>query len=221
MMAGDEFTQFWLQRNLHEIAKKAAMDAIDNLGKPLPCVIRQVTGQIVTVGFLYENTKPFTLPDLTVPVDNSPYDYVPYQVGDTGIVRPTEIYIGNISGLGSPVPTNNKAPNLGALVFTPVGKKSFIPSNPYARIIQGPDGWIAQTTEGAIPCSIVGNQNGITLIYGATTITMRAESMDLSAAGHSILIDATGITLDGILWDTHVHGGVQPGGADTAGPLNG
>lgn len=216
----DEFTQFWLQRNLNEIAKKAALDAIDNLGKPLPCVIRAVSGQIVTVGFYYQNTAPFTLPDLAVPVDSSPYDYVPYQIGDMGIVRPTEIYIGNISGLGSPTPTNAKAPNLGALVFTPVGKKSFIPANPNARIMQGPDGAIMQTTQGTAS-SVVTNQAGTTITFGSSVLVVENGQITMTAGGQTVTVNSNGISIGGILFGTHEHTGVTTGGGNSGGPVAG
>ncbi|MGC9216167.1 hypothetical protein [Acidithiobacillus sp.] len=210
----DEFTQFWLQRNLNEIGKRAALEAIDNLGKSLPCTIKSVTGQIVTVAFLYANTAPFTLPDLTVPVDSSAYDYVPYQPGDTGVVRPTDIYIGNISGLGSPTPTNTKAPNLSALVFTPVGKKSFAAANPNARIIQGPDGGIMQTTQGT-PSSVVTNQSGTTITFGNSVLVVEDGQISMTAGGQTVIVNSSGISIGGILFGTHTHPYLPGTGAQT------
>lgn len=201
----DEFVQFWLQRNLNEIATKAAHAAIERLGKCLPCTIVAVSGQIVTVSFDPRNTAPALLPNLTVPVDSSAYDYVPYQIGDMGVVRPTDLYIGNLSGLGSPIPTNVRAANLSALVFTPVGKKSFTTANPNARIIQGPDGWIAQTTQGNTPCNIVGNQQGITLTYGSTQIAMNATSITMTAGGQTVTLNSSGFYIGDILFGTHTH----------------
>ena len=214
----DEFAQFWLQRNLNRIAMNAALEAIDRLGKCLPCTIVSVAGQIVTVSFDPRNTAPALLPNLTVPVDNSPYDYVPYQPGDMGVVRPTDLYIGNLSGLGSATPTAVRAGNLSALVFSPVGKKSFSAANPDARIIQGPDGWIAQTMEGT-ECSIVGNQQGITMTYGSTQIVMDATSITMTAGGQTVTLNNNGLDIGGILFESHVHGGVQTGTGDTLGPV--
>ncbi len=201
----DEFAQFWMQRSLNAVAMRAAEEAIDRLGKCLPCSIIAVAGQIVTVAFDLRNTAPIVLPNLTVPVDSSAYDYVPYQVGDTGVVRPTDLYIGNISGLGAPVPTAVKAGNLSALVFSSVGKKAFVAANQNARIIQGPDGWISQTTAGSTPCSIVGNQNGITLTYGSTTIVMNSTSIVMTAGGQTVTLNSSGLDIGGILFGTHTH----------------
>lgn len=54
------------------------------------------------------------------------------------------------------------------------------------------------------------NSAGVS-IKSPTAITMTVGSKAIS-------ITSSGITLDGILWDTHVHGGVQSGGASTTGP---
>jgi len=214
-----DLTQFWIQRDLNNIAHRAALEAIDRLGKCLPCTITGVAGQIVTVAFNRLNTKPWTLQPLTVPVANSPYDYVPYQVGDTGVVRPVDVYIGNISGLGGNVPSSQRAMNLSALVFEPVGKKSFTAANANARIIQGPDGWISQTTEGT-PCSIVGNQQGITLTFGSTQIVMNSTTITMSAGGQTVTLNSSGFNIGGILFGTHVHSGVTTGSDDSGGPVS-
>lgn len=187
----DEFAEFWLQRNLNQVAMRAAQEAIERLGKCLPCTVVSCAGQIVTVSFDPANTAPALLPNLTVPVDSSAYDYVPYQKGDTGVVRPTDLYIGNISGLGNPQATNVPAANLSALVFTPVGKKSFIAANPYARIIQAPDGWISQTTQGSTPCSIVGNQQGITLTYGGAQSVLNASGITSTYGNAQAVLNAS------------------------------
>lgn len=210
----NEFSQFWMQRSLNQVAMRAAQEAIERLGKCLPCSIVSCTGQIVTVAFSPESTAPALLPNLTVPVDSGAYDYVPYQVGDTGVVRPTDLYIGNISGLGNAQATNIPAANLSALVFTPVGKKSFTASNPNARIMQAPDGWISQTTEGT-ECSIVGNQQGITLTYGSTVITMDASSIVMTAGGETVTLNSSGLNIGGILFGTHTHPYLPGTGSET------
>lgn len=191
----NEFSQFWMQRSLNQVAMRAAREAIENLGKCLPCTIVECAGQIVTVSFDPANTAPALLPNLTVPVDSSAYDYVPYQSGDKGVVRPTDLYIGNISELGNPQATNIPAGNLSALVFTPVGKKSFIAANPNARLIQGPDGWINQTTEGAVECSIIGNQSGITATYGGAQTVMDASGITSTYGDAQASLSADATTL--------------------------
>ena len=210
----NEFSQFWMQRSLNQVAMRAAQEAIEKLGKCLPCTIIECAGQIVTVSFDPANTAPALLPNLTVPVDSSAYDYVPYQKGDTGVVRPTDLYIGNISGLGNAQATNIPAANLSALVFTPVGKKSFTAANPNARIMQAPDGWVSQTTDGT-ECSIVGNQQGITLTYGSTVITMDASSIVMTAGGETVTLNSNGLNIGGILFGTHTHPYLPGTGSET------
>lgn len=214
-MSTDYFDKLWLQSSVNSAAIKRAIEAINQRGKSLPCRIVEVVGQIVTVEFALDSA-PWTLPPITIPVASSPYDYIPYQVGDTGFTVPSDVYLGGISGLGGGTATMTMRGNLSALVFVPVGKKSFIPANANARIIQGPDGWISQTTEGATPCSIVGNQGGITLTYGSTSIAMTATSITMTAGGETVTLSSSGFQNGGVdIGNTHTHPYLPGTGATT------
>ena len=213
--------RIFLQEDLQAIANRAVHIVMGLVGKSLPCHITAVSGQIVTVAFDLPQGAPWILPEITLPVASSPYDYEPYQVGDTGFTVPADAYLGGISGLGGGQATWKRPGNLDALVFVPVGKQSFTAANTNARIIQGPDGWIAQTTQGSTPCSIVGNQQGITLTYGSTQIVMNSDSIQMTAGGQTVTLDSSGFDIGGILFGSHVHGGVTSGSDDTDGPVAG
>ena len=213
--------RIFLQQDLQNIALRAVHIVMDMLGKSLPCHVVQTAGQIVTVAFDLPQGAPWILPEITLPVACSEWDYLPLQEGDTGFTVPADVYLGGISGLGGGQATWKRPGNLDALVFVPVGKQSFTATNPNARIIQGPDGWIAQTTQGSTPCSIVGNQQGITLTYGSTQIVMNSDSIQMTAGGQTVTLNGSGFDIGGILFESHEHSGVTTGSGNTGGPVAG
>ena len=212
--------RIFLQQDLQAIVLRAVHTVMDIMGKSLPCHVVETAGQIVTVAFDMPVGAPWILPQITLPVASSPYDYIPLQVGDTGFTVPADAYLGGISGLGGGQATWARPGNLDALVFVPVGKQSFTAANASARIIQGPDGWIAQTTQGTT-CTAVGNQNGITLTYGSTQIVMNSTSISLTAGGETVTLDSSGLEICGILFGTHEHSGVATGSGTSGGPVSG
>ena len=212
--------RIFLQQDLQAIVLRAVHTVMDIMGKSLPCHVVETAGQIVTVAFDMPVGAPWILPQITLPVASSPYDYLPLQVGDTGFTVPADAYLGGISGLGGGQATWARPGNLDALVFVPVGKQSFSPANASARIIQGPDGWIAQTTQGTT-CTAVGNQNGITLTYGSTQIVMNSTSISLTAGGQTVTLDSSGFAIGGIEFGTHEHTGVTTGTGTSGGPVSG
>ena len=199
-----EPARIFVQEDLQNIALRAVHIVMGIMGKSLPCHVTAVAGQIVTVAFDLPQGAPWILPEITIPVASSPYDYEPYQIGDTGFTVPADVYLGGISGIGGGQATWKRPGNIDALVFVPVGKQAFAPANPNARIIQGPDGWITQTTQGT-PCSIVGNQEGITMTYGNQVVTL----------------NANGLSINGILFGSHEHTNVTTGTANSGGPVAG
>lgn len=92
--------------------------------------------------------------------------------------------------------------NLAALVFVPISNKNAPPIDPNAAQIQGPNGVILQTADGI--SSIVINESGITLTFGSKIVQL----------------NSSGLTIDGILFETHVHGGVTSGSSPTLGPMS-
>lgn len=208
------YDKLWVQQTLNEGATRRAQQMVQRLGRALPCRVTAISGALVTVSFEMDSA-PYTLPQITIPKAESNWIRMPTQVGDLGVTMPADVYLDGITGQGGTANLTQPG-NLAALVFVPVSSKSSPPSNGNAAIVQGPEGVIAQTTQGTTS-SVVINQSGTTLTFGSTTIVMNSSSITLTAGGISLVINGSGITLDGKLWETHKHSGVLPGGG-TSGP---
>ena len=199
-----------LARSINDAAAKRASDAIAVSGKSLPCRVVAIDGWIVEVSF--ELLGPFTLPNVTVPVASSLYDYLPLRPGDPGVVRAADVRLGGISGLGagtaSPV---GLVGNLSALVFEPIGNAAWQgPDVPFIRIVQGPDGVTVQTLDGnvSIKLTVDGNitinpgSSGKLTINGDISVTGAIEAAGEVTAGFG---GADSVTLQ-----LHKHGTGSP-----------
>lgn len=211
----DNYDKLWMQDSLNRVAITRIQQAIENLGMALPCRVVKVSGSIVTVAF--EVNSDLTLPQVTIPKAESPWIRMPTQVGDYGMTVPATASLAAISGLGTGTATLTAPANLSALVFVPVSAQGSPPSNANAAIMQGPDGAIIQTMSGTTS-SIVLNTSGITVTYGSTTFTLNSSEISMTAGGKIVTLNSSGFTIDGILFDTHVHGGVTTGSSSTLGP---
>lgn len=110
---------------LDNIPRQRAADAIQSLGKELPCHVTKIEGQIVTVAF--DTTSPFTLPQVTMPINSFQDDWLPIQVGDKGVARTADVYLGGVSGLGTGNANLLRQSNLSMLVFHPATNKAWTP----------------------------------------------------------------------------------------------
>lgn len=143
-MAGDA-QKTWLARTLNQFGQKKAAEAIQLLGKALPCSVAAIpTAGIPIVVVKFEiNAAPFTLPHVTVPVFGFEYARFPIHVGCKGVVFPADFYLGGISGLGGGTADLTQPSNLSALVFFPVGNAGWTASEaPNKLVLYGPDGVI-------------------------------------------------------------------------------
>jgi len=194
---------------LEKFTKKRALDAYNALGKGLPASVVSVTGSIVTVKFELQS-PPFNLPNVKVPIISPEYIRYPTQVGDLGVVVPFDVLLGAISGIGGSVARLDVPPsNLGALVWTAISNVNWSTAlDPNKIELYGPNGFYIHDT--AANCSITGDKNNLT-ITAKTTLTLQVGSK-------SIVINSSGVTIDGKLWDTHQHTGVTTGGSNTGGP---
>ena len=213
----DNFGKLWLQPNLNRLAVRRAKQAIQSTGRALPCRVVAVEGALVTVAFELDSA-PWNLPQVKIPKAESPWLRMPTQVGDKGITMPGDAYLGGVSGLGGGVATLAQPGNLSALVFVPVSNATSGPIDPNAAQIQGPNGAIIKTTSGTTS-EIVTNTSGTTVTFGSTTFTLSGSSISMTAGGKTVTLNSSGLTIDGILFDTHVHSGVQTGGSNTTGPV--
>lgn len=146
-MSGTNAQKTPYARKLNQFAEKKVLNALQTLGKSLPCYVIAVDGSIVTVRFEIET--PFTLPDVTCPLFGPSYIRYPTQVNDKGIVISADYYIGSVTGLGGNVGDLSPRANLSALIFLPVANKNWTPSeNPDALVMTGPDGVILTSDDG-------------------------------------------------------------------------
>ena len=205
------------------------------MGQVYPCSVIEVNevNAIVTVNFEVDNQGLFTLPQVTCPIIGSKYIRIPVQVGDTGICISASTKIGNITGLGSGLPTLTPASNLGALVFVPIGNATWAVTDLNSIVLTSPNG----TGQGII-CN-----DQVKLIYGGNSITINSDGITIVGdvvmdnnllvkgtitgqngfnitGGTGATVDITGtISNNGVnIGSTHKHGGVQTGGGQTGTP---
>ncbi|MDR6389237.1 hypothetical protein [Paraburkholderia phenoliruptrix] len=223
----ENYAKLWVQRSANQTAINRAQQAIENLGRALPCRVVKVSGAIVTVAFEV-NAAPYTLPNITIPKAESPWIRMPTQVGDKGVTMPADAYLGGVSGLGGGVATLTRPGNLSALVFVPVSNSGSGPDDPNAAQVCGPNGAIIRTTTGTAS-SIVTNDEGTTITFGATTLVINAAGITMTANGETFTwggtqavstmpIQAPDVILPNGAVNPHVHSDPQGG---TTGPMTG
>ncbi len=199
-------------RSMERWNQQKVLDAYTQVGYALPATVTAVSGSIVTVKFDLDTT-PWTLPTITVPMVTPQYIRPPIQVGELGGVIPFDALMGNISGLGSATPPSINFPpsNLGALVWVPVSNKNWsAPYDPNKIELWGPTGFYLRDENSQT--TILGD--GENIVMSATT------SFTFKVGSHSIVINSSGVTIDGILFDTHLHTGVTPGTGNSGGPIS-
>lgn len=201
-MAGD-YNKLWLQRSQNEMAINRAKQTINRLGRALPCRVVKVNGSIVTVAFELDSA-PWTLPQITIPKAESNWTRMPTQVGDKGVTMPADAYLGGVSGMGGGTASLARRGNLSTLVFMPVSNKNEPPIDPNAAQVQGPNGAIIRNTQGEETRETL-DQNGYRVERGSNSIVMDGSSITLTVGGKVVKLDSSGLTIDGILFDTHTH----------------
>lgn len=208
---------------LNEFARLKAADAIQQTGRSLPATVVSAKGSIVTVKFEITNSV-FTLPNVTIPLFGPEYIRYPIQPGDKGFVVAADAYLGGMSGLGGGTADLSQLANLAALVFFPIGNTSFFAVDPQAVVIYGPNGVSIRDATDANDVTVnkqvitLTSPNSITSTVGTSKVTMTPTAITLSSSGHSIIINALGVIIDGKLFLTHEHTGVQ-GGSGVTGPV--
>jgi len=208
-------------RTFNQAAEKKVRDGIQLLGKSLPCSIVEVDGWIVTVKFEVD-AAPFTLPNVTVPVATSLYDYIPLREGDPGVVRAADARLGGISGLGGAAPKLSLAANLSTLVFEPIGNKTWPPpDDPLMRVVQGPNGVIVRDLESESTVTLTAEE--IKVERGAASASFKDDKIEVILGGASIRLENDEVHIEGELYINgakyldHEHSGVQAGGSNTGG----
>jgi len=186
-----------LQRSLNIFAERKVREAIQLLGKGLPCSVVEVLSSeltsIVTVKFELSPTKvPFTLPQVTVPMFGPEWIRYPTQPGDTGVVIPFDARLGGITGLGAGLADLTMPANLGALVFMPIANANWdAPEDENKIILYGPNGAILRSKSGMAKVEVTASEVQITGV----------------------------LKINGFDYLLHKHGGVQTGGGTSGGVI--
>jgi len=190
-----------LQTSLGRLTEGASQNAVQRLGKTYPCSVIKVTGSIVTVKFEIIDPN-ITLPPATMPVFGPEYIRYPLQVGCKGMAIAADAFIGQMSGLGTGIATLAPQPNLSALMFMPLGNTGFAEVDANTLVLYGHTAAKLQDSVGA-----------------NATISLTNNAITLACGGHSIVINSSGVIIDGKVFLTHQHTGVQSGTGDTGGVL--
>lgn len=211
-----------LARALNRFAEKKAADAIALLGKALPASVAAIAGSIVTVKFEISSGV-LTLPNVTVPIAGPEWIRFPTQVGAKGMVIPSDVYLGGMSGLGGGVADLSLQANLSALVWLPIGNADWSATdNPNATVIYGPDGVIIRTVAKdsilTVTTALIRLQSASIVFDGPVTFNDTVTGAGGVVNFGTATIEAGAITSNGVnVGSTHEHSGVQAGGG-TSGP---
>jgi len=203
-MAADNFSKLWLQSNLNANATNRALAEIERTGQSLPCKVIAVDGSIVQVSFEVQG-GPWTLPPLTLPKAESQWLRAPTQIGDYGVTMPADTYLGQIAGYGGgTADLTVDYGNMSSLLWMPVGSKAFSAApDPNKAWANGPAG------------AILGDSSQAVFV----DCDVEAGTVTIKASGKTWTFGPSGLTMSsGIVAETHVHGGVQSGGAITTEP---
>ncbi len=211
--------------------QKRAEAEILKTGRAWPCTVAKVISSgIVVVNFEVDAT-PFTLPEITVPLGYPEYIRYPIQDGDKGWVQAADARLGGITGLGTGTPDLSQPGNLSALVFYWLGNTAWSATDdPQALVLYGPNGAIIRDkdshsvlkltptktdlTTPKVVETVAGDHTETTDTYNLTATT----SITLTVGGHSIVINSSGVTIDGKAFLTHMHTLVQTG-TSNSGPV--
>lgn len=206
----DNAQKFWMQKSLGGFvnSKQAALTQIDQ--KAMPCTVVSVNKSMVTVKF--EVNSNYTLPNITIPQAMSDYARIPTQPGDKGYAVPNDYYLGGQSGQGGGTATLNSNANLSQLVFHHISQTSFSAVDPNAYVIHGPNGVVAQTTDGSVSMTLtpggIAFKGNIT-VDGSITTTGSGGSMvssgNISTTGN-VTAGAGGTSSVELLHHTHGSG---------------
>lgn len=188
-------------RSMQRFVGNVARSATRILGQSVPATISEIAGPIVNVN--YEVTTAHLPGKVQMPVVGSRYWRPPYQQGEMGFTVSADYYLGGMSGLGGGVADLSQRANLATQAWLPIGNTSWPSVDPnQATLTGGPDGVLLRDSES--PTSFIEITNS---------------SITFSVSGIQIVMNASGIFIDGILWETHQHTDTEPGGG-LSGPPN-
>lgn len=175
--------------------------AVALLGKSYPATVKTVMGNTVQAN--YEITTQSTLPTPQMPVLMSRYVRFPVQTGDKGMTISADAYLGGMSGLGGGTADLTQRGNLSTSVWHPISSTAWPSVDPNKLTLTGgPSGVLLRSDEGS-----------------AASISLTTSAITFTVGGVTMTINASGITLQNILWLTHEHTLVTTG-ESLSGPPN-
>jgi hypothetical protein len=149
----------------------------------------------------YEVTGTQTLPNTSMPTIGSRYIRQPFQPGEKGMTISGDAYLGGVSGLGGGAADLTQRGNLSTSAWAPVGNSTWPATDPNTlTFIGGPSGVKIQDAS------------------GATVITLTGSAISMSTGGHTLVINSSGVVIDGKIFLLHEHTLVQTGASDS-GPV--
>ncbi len=200
---GDD-AKLWIQRDLQELAKAAALEAIQSQGGlALPCKVtvlnpnNPATGQPLGYSFVQVQfevnvpyTKPdgttgtYTLPPLILPKAEGQWIRSPTQVGDLGVTQAVDTSHGGVTGMSPGVSSLGTAyGNLSSLVFVPIPNTNFgPPPDPNKAWVNGPAG--AVLSDAAQTAVVTAAKDLITIAALSGTVQLQGSG---TAAGDGIV----------------------------------
>lgn len=193
-----------LVKTLSVFGQRKALDEIEKRGHALPGHVVSVNGPFVTVNFDLEDV---TLPQLTLPLPWPEYVRLPIQENDRGYAFPTMAYLGGVTGQGGKARLASLQGNLSTLTWFPIANKSWGTVDPNAVVLYGPNGVVLKDSAGHTTATLT--PSGL-VVTAQTSITFQVGSK-------SIVINSSGVTIEGKQWLAHEHSGVQTGGGNTGG----
>ena len=167
-----------LAQSIGLAAQRASESRVQRLGKVLPCSVVSVDGALITVKFEM-SAAPQTLPQVQMPLFGPEYIRYPIKAGDKGVAVAADAYIGQMSGMGSGVADWREPPNLGALVFLPIGNKTWSAVDARAVTIYAPNGVVLRDTDSKVTLTLtptgvaidLHNNGNITISNGNLHVT--------------------------------------------------
>lgn len=189
-----------LAQNLNRWGRQVSESAIQKLGKALPATIAKVIGNMITAN--YEITGTLKPPQVTMAPLMSRYLRYPLQNGDPGMTLPGDAFMGGMTGLGGGVADPTQRGNLATSTWHPVSNTDWPAVDPkQTTITGGPNGLLLRSDES-----------------GAATVLLTNTEISAACAGHTVVINGTGVIIDGKIFLLHEHINVQVGPDDT-GPV--
>lgn len=180
-------------KNLQLYVQAMMEHFMETLGKSLPCTIVSVdaTGTVVTVNI--EVQDPIQqYPQITCPVLYPKYVRYPLKKGDPGLLVPSDVYLGGVSGLGGGTATLAPQGNLSTCGFLALAGAGAGPTdNPKAQVLSGDDGVILRDSGTAGP-GVNGATSRIQVDGEGNVVIFGAKSYSWDIGGYGQRITQTG-----------------------------